>query len=143
MCLLQVCFLSESVTLFLLSQVLPIPIRCPVFFWLTSYILVNLTVLVLRRRYPNHPARRKSLVFGGIPQVIAIIGDIYMIINIAEGAQRIFIYQLYFVILAVTLAYAVIWTRFIKKQPMFVPADLKDIEGSAPAYPNSQQPAAV
>lgn len=112
-------------------------------FWLTSYILVNLTVLVLRRRYPDHSARRKSLVLGGIPQIIAIIGDVYMIVHIAEGAQRIFIYQLYFVILAVTLIYAVIWTRFVRKQPMFVPADLSDIEGAASSYTNNQQPAAV
>lgn len=112
-------------------------------FWLTSYVLVNLTVLVLRHRYPDHPARRKALVLGGIPQIIAIIGDVYMIVHIAEGAQRIFIYELYFVILAVTLAYAVIWTRLIKKQPMFVPADLSDIEGSAPSYSKKQQPATV
>lgn len=112
-------------------------------FWLTSYILVNLTVLVLRRRYPDHPARRKSLVLGGIPQIIAIIGDVYMIVNIAEGAQRIFIYELYFVIFAVTLGYALIWTRLIKKQPMFVPADLSDIEGSAPGFYEKHQPASI
>ncbi len=112
-------------------------------FWLTSYILINITVLVLRHRYPDHPARRKELTFAGIPQIIAIIGDIYMIAHIAEGAQQIFIYKLYFIILAITLAYALIWTRFIKKQPMFVPATLDEINATSVTYPKKHQPATI
>lgn len=112
-------------------------------FWLTSYILINITVLVLRHRYPDHPTRRKELTFAGIPQIIAIIGDIYMIAHIAEGAQQIFIYKLYFIILAITLAYALIWTRFIKKQPMFVPATLDEINATSITYPKKHQPAAI
>lgn len=96
-------------------------------FWLTSYVLINVTVLVLRYRYPGHPSRNKKLVFFGIPQILAILGDIYMIANIAEGAARLTIYKMYFVILAVLLVYAVVWMKFIKKQPLFIPATLEDV----------------
>ena len=93
-------------------------------FWLTSYILVNMTVLILRRRYPNHPARNKKLLFFGIPQIICMIGDVYMIWNIAEGDDRIFIYKLFFIILAALVAYAVIWIKFVKKIPLFKSSDM-------------------
>ncbi|MDC7291203.1 APC family permease [Blautia schinkii] len=96
-------------------------------FWLTSYVLINVTVLVLRYRYPGHPSRNKKLVFFGIPQILAILGDIYMIANIAEGAARLTIYKMYFVILAVLLVYAVVWMKFVKKQPLFTPATLEDV----------------
>lgn len=106
-------------------------------FWLTSYILINTTVLVLRRRYPDHKGRNGQLTFGGIPQILAIVGDVYMILNIAEGAQRIFIYKMYFIILLIMMAYAVIWTKFIKKQPMFVPATLDEVNEVSKIYGTS------
>jgi amino acid transporter len=96
-------------------------------FWLTSYILVNITVLVLRKRYPNHEGRNKKLTFAGIPQIICIIGDIFMIWNIAEGDARIFIYKIFFTLLVVMVAYATIWVKVIKKAPAFKCATLDEI----------------
>ena len=61
-------------------------------FWLTSYILISLTVLVLRHRYPDHPARNKRLTLGGAPQLLCIVGNLYMIWHIAEGDARILIH---------------------------------------------------
>ncbi|MGM9612979.1 MAG: APC family permease [Butyricicoccus sp.] len=100
-------------------------------FWLTSYILISLTVLVLRHRYPHHPARNKYLTLGGIPQILCIVGNLYMIWNIAEGDARILIYKLFFTILAVLVAFAVIWVRGIKKQPLFAHAELSEINAAA------------
>lgn len=97
-------------------------------FWLTSYILVNITVLVLRRRYPNHPGRNKKLMLLGIPQLVGIVGDIYMIWNIAEGDARITIYKIFLVLLAVLIAFSVVWVKFIKKEPMFKPATIDEVE---------------
>ena len=54
------------------------------YFWLVTYVLIHAAVLVMRHRYPNAP-REKKLTFGGIPQVIGILGNIYMIWFIAEG----------------------------------------------------------
>ncbi len=97
-------------------------------FWLTSYILVNVTVLVLRKRFPDYPTRNKKLIFWGVPQIISIIGNIYMIINIAEGDQRIFIYTLYGIILVAMVIYSVIWVKFVKKMPMFKGSTMEEIQ---------------
>jgi len=96
-------------------------------FWLTSYIFVSITVLSLRKRYPGHPGRSKRLVLWGLPQIICIIGDVFMIWNIAEGDDRILIYKIFFIILAILIVYAVVWTKFIKKTPMFKGASLDDV----------------
>ncbi|MDR3248025.1 MAG: APC family permease [Treponema sp.] len=96
-------------------------------FWLTSYILVSMTVLILRQRYPDHPGRNKKLIFGGIPQILCILGDLFMIWNIAEGPARIFIYQLFLVILGVMIVFSVVWVKFIKKQPLFKGAAIQDV----------------
>jgi amino acid transporter len=96
-------------------------------FWLTSYILINLTVLMLRRRYPNAPGRDKRLTLWGIPQIICIIGDIYMIWNIAEGDARIFIYKIYFALLFIILLFAFFWVKVIKKAEAFRPVSLDEI----------------
>jgi len=96
-------------------------------FWLTSYIFVSITVLRLRKRYPGHPGRSQSLVLWGLPQIICIFGDVFMIWNIAEGDDRILIYRIFFIILAILIVYAVVWTKFIKKAPMFKGASLDDV----------------
>lgn len=96
-------------------------------FWLSSYIIVNITVLVLRKRYPDAKGRNRKLKLAGIPQIICIIGDIFMIWNIAEGADRIFIYKIFFVLLAVMIAFALIWVKLIKKASIFKCATLDEI----------------
>ncbi len=96
-------------------------------FWLTSYILVNITVLVLRKRYPDAKGRNKKLMFAGIPQIICILGDVFMIWNIAEGDDRIFIYKIFFVLLVIMFSFALIWVKVIKKAAAFKPATLDEI----------------
>jgi len=96
-------------------------------FWLTSYILVNITVLLLRKRYPDAKGRNKKLIFGGIPQIICIIGDIFMIWNIAEGDTRIFIFKVFFALLFIMTAYAFVWVKVIKKAPAFKCATLEEV----------------
>lgn len=93
-------------------------------FWLTSYIMINITVLVLRVRYPNRMGRNRKLVFWGIPQILCIIGDIFMIWNIAQGDNRIYIYKIFFGILVVLLIYAVIWVKGVKKMKLFASSDI-------------------
>lgn len=100
-------------------------------FWLTSYILVNLTVLALRRRYPNHPARNKRLTLFGIPQLLGIVGNIYMIWHIAEGDTRILIYKLFLTLMVVLVAFALVWVKLVKKQSAFAVADIDEINSRA------------
>lgn len=96
-------------------------------FWLTSYILVNITVLVLRKRYPNAEGRNRKLTFWGIPQIVCIVGDVFMIWNIAEGDDRIFIFKIFFALLLVMAAYAMIWVKVIKGVPAFKCATLEAV----------------
>ena len=96
-------------------------------FWLTSYILVNITVLILRNRYPDAKGRNKKLVFFGIPQIIGIVGDVFMIWHIAEGDARILIYKIFFGLFAALIVYAVVWVKVIKKMPMFKTADINEL----------------
>lgn len=96
-------------------------------FWLTSYIMVNITVLVLRKRYPKAPGRNNKLTLLGIPQILCIAGDIFMIWNIAEGEARIFIYKIFFVLLVILFGFALIWVKVIKKAPAFKSATLEEI----------------
>ena len=63
----------------------------------------------------------------GIPQIIGAIGDIYMIVFISTGADRILIYQISAVCIALLLIYALIWTRYVMKVKPFAPASLEDV----------------
>jgi amino acid transporter len=97
-------------------------------FWLTSYILVSLTVLVLRVRHPNHPGRNKKLTLFGLPQIACIAGNIYMIWHISDDPDaRILIYKIFFILLAALIVYAVIWLGLIKKQPFFAGMDIEGV----------------
>lgn len=93
-------------------------------FWLTSYILVNVSVLILRKKYPDMPGRNKKLTFMGIPQILCILGNIYMIWHIAEGDARILIYKIFFGLMAALVVYAVVWVKVIKKMNLFETADV-------------------
>ncbi|OFV71896.1 APC family permease [Acetobacterium wieringae] len=96
-------------------------------FWLASYILVNISVLVLRRKYPDMPGRNKKLTFFGIPQLLCIVGNIYMIWHIAEGDTRLLVYKIFFGLFAILIAYAVIWVKVIKKISLFETADVHEM----------------
>jgi amino acid transporter len=91
-------------------------------FWLLSYVLTHLNVLVLRKRYPN-AGRNKKLVFAGIPQVVGIVGNVYMIWNISSDMEsRLMIYKVFFVLFALLALYAFIWVRAVRKMKLFDPA---------------------
>jgi amino acid transporter len=91
-------------------------------FWLSSYVLTHLNVLVLRKRYPN-AGRSKRLVFAGIPQIVGIIGNIYMIWNISSDMEsRLMIYKVFFVLFILLALYAFIWVRGVQKVNPFKPA---------------------
>jgi amino acid transporter len=90
-------------------------------FWLISYILTHINVLVLRRRYPN-AQRSKKLMFAGIPQVVGILGNIYMIWNISsDPGDRLTIYKMFFLMLVLLAAYAFIWVGAVRKTKPFEP----------------------
>lgn len=96
-------------------------------FWLTSYVITHASVLVLRKRYPDAP-RNKKLVLGGVPQVIGILGCVYMIWNISsDPIARAKIFGIYAIILGLLVIFAIVWTKLIMKVNPFKAAKLDDI----------------
>jgi amino acid transporter len=90
-------------------------------FWLVSYILTHLNVLVLRKRYPN-ANRNKKFILLGIPQVVGIVGNIYMIWNISPDMDsKLTIFKVFFIMLAVLAIYAFIWVGAVRKTKPFEP----------------------
>ncbi|MDR1066091.1 MAG: APC family permease [Clostridiales bacterium] len=90
-------------------------------FWLTSYILVHLTAIALRRRYPNIK-RNKWLMLGELPQIIGIIGCAYMIWNISsDPTDRMMIFKTFGILLGLLAVYAAVWVGVVKKGKLFKP----------------------
>ena len=92
-------------------------------FWLIVYVMIHLSVLVLRRRYPDAP-REKKLTLWGIPQILGIAGNIYMIWNIETGANRTLIFAICGVLFVALAAYAFIWVCGVMKAKPFKPVPL-------------------
>ena len=88
-------------------------------FWMVSYILAHVDVIVFRKRLPRAP--RNFKVPGGIIfPVIGILGTIYMILNISTDPQeRLMLWLLTgfsFVILGI---YSAIWIKVKMKMKIF------------------------
>lgn len=100
-------------------------------FWLVSYIMTHMNVLILRKRYPNKE-RNQSLVLGGLPQIIGILGNVYMIWNISSDMpSRLAIYKLSGILFAVLIVYAYAWVVGVMKVKPFAPMDLDKINEDA------------
>ena len=106
-------------------------------FWLFTYCLVHISVLVLRKRYPDRPRR---FTMKGIPQIIGIIGNVYMIANIATGADRIRIYELCGVLFVVLVTYCAIGIKFVMKVKPFAPMDIDEVNREALKYEDDEEP---
>jgi amino acid transporter len=90
-------------------------------FWIASYIFTHLNVLVLRRRYPN-AMRNNKLKLLGIPQVIGMIGCVYMIWNISDDMDaRVMIYKIFGLLFAALAIFAWMWVRGKMKVYPFKP----------------------
>lgn len=88
-------------------------------FWMVSYILTQVNVLILRRRLPKAP-RSFKVPFGPVLPVIGIIGTAYMILNISpDPAVRNQIWLLTGGIFIILGAYAFFWIKFRMKIPVF------------------------
>lgn len=87
-------------------------------FWLTTYCMIHIATLRLRKKYPNHP-RKKWLTLAGIPQIVGILGNIYMIWNIEAGKTRLQILAIFGVIFVVLTVYAFIWVCGVLKAKPF------------------------
>lgn len=88
-------------------------------FWMISYILAHVDVLVFRRTLPKAP-RSFKVPGGRIIPLVGIIGTAYMILNIStDPKERMMIWLLTggtFIVLGI---YSILWIRYRMKMPVF------------------------
>jgi amino acid transporter len=91
--------------------------------WLFAYILVNVSVVLLRSRRPDLP-RPFMTPFFPVPQVLATIGMLVTIWYIAPpGIARSDVYLRFFGMLAIVAVFAA-WQTIVKtKAPLFEPVE--------------------
>lgn len=92
--------------------------------WLISYIIAQLDVIILRKRFPKARRPFKTPLFP-VPQIIGILSCIYLIIFVVpEMSQRLVIWGIAAIILAAIMVFGAIWLRK-NRLPLFTPTDLE------------------
>ncbi len=94
-------------------------ILCTSIFWMVTYIVCHLNVLVLRRKMASVP-RSFRVPFFPLLHVIGIAGTAYMIYYIStDPAQRTLIFALTLALFALIGAWAVYWIHYHLHLPLF------------------------
>lgn len=88
-------------------------------FWMISYILANMDVLILRRKLPKAP-RSFKVPLGPVFPLIGIAGTVYMILNIStDPAECKTIWALTAIAFALLAIYSFFWIKYKMKMPVF------------------------
>ena len=96
-------------------------------FWMVSYIISHINLLVLRRRMPKAP-RTFRIPLGPVIPVIGIVGMLYMIVNIStDPAERALILTIDAIIFVILAIYAAFWTKYKLKMPLFKPLSIEKV----------------
>jgi amino acid transporter len=91
--------------------------------WLLSYIIAQVDVIVLRKRYPDAKRPFKSPLYP-LPQVLGIASCIYLIVFIVpEMSQRIVVWSTAGIIIGAIALFGVIWLKR-NRLPLFTPTEL-------------------
>ena len=96
-------------------------------FWMISYILAHVDVLIFRKRLPNAP-RNFKVPCGILFPVIGIVGTAYMILNISSDPQeRMNIWLLTGACFIVLEIYSAVWIKFKMKMKVFKSIPLEKV----------------
>ena len=88
-------------------------------FWMISYILAHIDVLILRRRLPKAP-RSFKVPCGPLFPLIGIAGTAYMILNIStDPAERNMIWLVTGITFLILEVYSFFWIKYKMKMPVF------------------------
>lgn len=91
--------------------------------WLLSYIIAQIDVIVLRRKYPNAKRPFKTPLYP-LPQIIGITSCTYLIVFIVpELEDRLVVWGIAGIIVAAIALFGVIWLR-MNRLPLFTPTEL-------------------
>ena len=109
------------------SDSLTFMISVAIVFWMVSYIVSNINVLIFRHRLPKAP-RTFKVPFGPVIPVIAIIGNMFMIWNIdSDPGTRNLIFMIDGVIFLILAVYSAVWCKMRLKKPMFKPIPMHEV----------------
>ncbi len=109
-----------------LDRILPL-VLAAVCSWGTAYLLINLSIVVLRIRRPDLP-RAYRIPFFPLPQLIASGGIFVAIWYITPpGIQPRDVYVPFGAMLALTAVYALVWTLLVKRQSAFTPVPVEQV----------------
>lgn len=109
-----------------LDRILPL-VLAAVCAWGTAYLLVNLSVVLLRIRRPELARAYRSPWFP-LPQIVASAGILVAIWFITPpNMNPRDIYVPFGVMLGVTALYALVWTLFVQRRPLFAPAGVENV----------------
>ena len=91
--------------------------------WLMSYIIAQVDVIVLRRRYPDAKRPFKTPLYP-LPQILGIVSCVYLIVFIVpDMEQRLVIWGAAGIIIASITVFGVIWLK-VNRLPLFTPTQL-------------------
>ena len=96
-------------------------------FWMISYIVQDINVLIFRKQFPRMP-RTFRVPGGPIIPILAIIGNAFMIFHIdGDPAVRNSIFRIDGICFIILALYAVLWCRLVLKRPLFKHYEMKDV----------------
>lgn len=109
------------------SDSLSFMILVAIVFWMVSYVIADINVLIFRHRLPKAP-RTFKVPLGPVIPVIAVVGNIFMIWNIdGDPATRNLIFMIDGIIFIALAIYAALWCRLKLKRPMFRPIPVHEV----------------
>jgi len=109
------------------SDSLSFMILVAIVFWMVSYVISDINVLIFRKKLPKAP-RTFKVPFGPVIPIVAIAGNVFMIWNISgDAAERLLIFQIDGIIFVLLAIYAVLWCKLKLKRPMFKPIAVHEV----------------
>lgn len=96
-------------------------------FWIFCYVILHIDVIILRFKLPKAP-RTFKLPFGILIPVVGVIGNLFMIWNIAPDMEnRLIILGIFAGVSLVLATYAFFWCKFRMRRPLFKAYPIKEI----------------
>lgn len=109
-----------------LERIIPM-VLAAVCAWGVAYLLVTLSVVLLRIRRPDLPRAYKSPLFP-LPQIVSSIGIVLAIIYIAPpGMPRSAVYIPFGIMIGLTAVYALFWTLCVQRVNPFKPVPVEQV----------------
>lgn len=96
-------------------------------FWMLSYIVAHIDLLIFRRRLPHAP-RNFKVPGGPVLPLIGIAGTIYMIANIStDPHERLMIYLVTAITFAILFVWAILWIKIKMRIAALKPVPIEKV----------------